>query len=185
MGEHQGQGGRRGIAAWVWAVPLTVVIIAALVVGWVFLVRGSKDDGGDANGCLAGDLTLLVWADPAAAQTAEHLVDNYNASSPVVRDHCVRALTEVKPTAEVVEAYRGGAPGVAPVWFPLTAGDAAGLPGAPAEVPVVPGDGDGGSTDGAGDLPVVAFGSSPAVDEDTARAAADFVREASAAGADS
>ncbi|MDN6438645.1 MAG: hypothetical protein L0K27_04170 [Corynebacterium nuruki] len=166
MGDHQRQGrGGRKVAAWVWVTPLVIVVIAVLVVGWLALIRDRGDDS--AQACLSGDLTLQVWSDPAAEPSALQLVDGYNAGSPVVRDHCVRATVEVKDTPAAVDAYRAGAPGVAPVWFPATAGDAAGLPGAPATVPV--------AHTAAGDVPVVAFGSSPAVEEDAARAAADFV----------
>jgi hypothetical protein len=168
-GQHRGAGGRRrGVAAWVWAAPLALVVVAACVVGWYFLARGASDDDTSADDCLAGDLTLLVWADPVAQATAGDLVDSYNAGSPVVRDHCVRALLEVRPVQEAVDAYRSAQPDVAPVWFPVAAPDAAGLPGAPETVPVLPAE-DGGR-------PLVVFGSSPSVDEDEARAAADFGR---------
>lgn len=166
MGDHQRQGGgRRKVAAWVWVTPLVIVAIGVLVVGWLALIRDRGDDS--AQSCLAGDITLQVWSDPAAEPSAQQLVDGYNAGSPVVRDHCVRATVEVKDTPGAVDAYRAGAPGVAAVWFPATAADVTGLPGAPVTVPV--------AHTAAGDVPVVAFGSSPAVGEDAARAAADFV----------
>lgn len=173
---HRSTGRRRGVATWVWAAPLAVVVIVALVLGWFTLSRGAGD--GDVSDCLAGDLDLVVWADPAAEPTARELVDTYAATDPVVRDHCIHARVEVMDTASADEAYRSataagpsdGTTTVAPVWLPVGTGLTAGLAGAPEVPPVV------GSTVDGQPVPLVVFGSSPAVPEDQARAGADFAR---------
>ncbi|MGO1949866.1 MAG: hypothetical protein ACTH1D_09540 [Mycobacteriaceae bacterium] len=246
------------IAGWIWAALIALVVVIALAVAWIVLVgRDDGDDGtaSDGTSCVDGDQELLVWADPAAEDSARRLVDTYNDSGAVVRDRCVTATLEITGTAEAAVAYREGQPGVAPVWIPAGGGFVPGLSGAPAELPVVgtdelvhvvpegadpapgaaevpPGVGsmvsamaadlilpgndptmdaavdrgaDGDVTaqdalqdglplltsaniagDAAGEqiasvvFPLVAFGSSPAVDEDGARAAADFAGVAAA-----
>lgn len=160
----------RGVATWVWAVPVTVVIVIAVFIGWLALSRDDNDS--DASGCISGDLGLRVWADPAAEDTARSLVDAYAASEPVVRDFCVQPQLEIKDTAAAVDEYRSAIPGVAPAWLPAGTGLTAGLAGAPEDPPVV------GTTAEGLPVPLVAFGSSPMVQEDQARAAADFVRAA-------
>lgn len=162
----------RGVATWVWAVPVAVVVITAVFIGWLALSRDDNDT--DASGCIAGDLGLLVWADPAAQDTARSLVDAYAAADPVVRDFCVRPRLEIKDTAAAVDEYRSAVPGVAPVWLPAGTELTAGLAGAPEDPPVV------GTTAEGLPVPLVAFGSSPMVQEDQARAAADFLRTATA-----
>lgn len=166
----------RGVATWVWAVPVAVVVIIAVFIGWLAL---SRDDNSDASGCIAGDLGLLVWADPATEDTARSLVDAYAAADPVVRDFCVRPRLEIKDTAAAVDEYRSAMPGVAPVWLPAGSELTAGLAGAPEDPPVV------GTTAEGLPVPLVAFGSSPMVQEDQARAAADFLRTATAGEGDS
>jgi hypothetical protein len=158
----------RGMATWVWAVPVTVVVVIAVVIGWLALSRDDEDS--EASGCLAGDLGLLVWADPAAEDTARSLVDAYAATGPVVHDYCVQPQLKIKDTATAVEEYRSTMPGVAPVWLPAGTELTAGLAGAPEDPPVV------GTTAEGLPVPLVAFGSSPMVQEDQARAASDFSR---------
>lgn len=126
------------VAGWVWAALVAVIVVAALVVGWFALAgRDGGDGDSTAADCIEGDAELTVWVDPAATETAEALVDDYNSSDPVVRDRCVTAVVEEKSTAEATAAYRAGQPGVAPVWIPAGTGFIPGLSGAPEEVPVV------------------------------------------------
>lgn len=162
--------GRRGsgVARWVWALPLTLVVVAALVVGWTVLIRGAGDD--DTPTCINGDLPLAVWADPATVQDADAVVARYAATSPVVRDFCVRPTVVVRANTDAAAAYAARTPGSAAVWLPVGTDILAGLPGVPADPPVV-----AETTDGA-PVPLVVFGSSDAVDEDAARAGADLLK---------
>lgn len=157
-----------GVARWVWALPLTVVVVAALVVGWTVLVRGSGEDAAPA--CIDGDLPLVVWADPATEAAARAVVDGYAASGPVVRDFCVRPTVEVRTDADATSAYAARTPGSAAVWVPADPALAVGLPGAPTGPPAEIRTPDGTS------VPLVVLGSSDAVGEDAARAGADLLR---------
>ena len=91
-----------------------------------------------------------------------------------MRDFWVRPRLEIKATAAAVDEDRSAVPGVAPVWLPAGTELTAGLAGAPEDPPVV------GTTAEGLPVPLVAFGSSPMVQEDQARAAADFLRTATA-----
>ncbi|AGP30704.1 hypothetical protein [Corynebacterium terpenotabidum] len=160
--------GRRGLARWVWVTPLALVVLIALVVSWMGLSR--DDEPTEETECIAGNLTLMVWADPAAESTAQEITADYLAGAPVVRDFCVIPQIEVRPTADAAADYLDGSPGAAAVWFPAGTVDLTGMPGAPTDPPVV------GSTPDNVPVPLIAFGSSSAVTEDAARAAADLLR---------
>ena len=136
MPRHAANESPTRVAGWIWAALIAVVVIAAVVIAWLVVADRDGDDDNAAD-CIDGNQRLLVWADPAAEEIATDLVDSYNDSSPVVRDRCVTAEVEVTPTAEAVAAYRGGEPGVAPVWIPAGTSFVAGLSGAPQTVPVV------------------------------------------------
>ncbi|HIW92136.1 MAG TPA: hypothetical protein H9870_10805 [Candidatus Corynebacterium avicola] len=137
MARHSAADSPTRVAAWVW-VALAALVVVAVVVAWtVFSGGGDDKDDAAAASCIDGDQELLVWVDPAATKTAEKLVDEYNSSSPVVRDKCVTATYEVRSTADAVRSYREGMPGVAPVWIPAGTGFISGLSGAPTSVPVV------------------------------------------------
>lgn len=258
MARHSAAQSPVRVAGWVWFALVAVILVVALVVGW--FVLASRQSSDEAEGaCIDGDQELTVWADPAAEDVARQLVADYNDTEPVVRDRCVTASVEVRSTAEATLAYRGGQPGVAPVWIPAGTGFISGLSGAPNEVPVVGSDdlvhrvpegadadvaravlptdaasmvtalaaeaagvpldmesdatlealraapdvqaavdenlpvlssasllgeqaGGNDATVGEVQFPLVAFGSSPAVDENQARAAADFAEKADAEG---
>lgn len=237
MARHTATDSPVRVAGWVWAALIALIALVALVVGW-FIVAGGQDNDDAAASCIDGDRELTVWADPATEDLAASLVEDYNATDPVVRDRCINAVVETVSTAEAAQAYREGNPGVAPLWFPVGTGFITGLSGAPAQVPVVgtdtlvhhvpvgaeqaidqavtpPGDDSMAATLAAesagvdvdpGDpplqqaladnlsiltsegllgmpanpvgevqFPAVAFGSSPAVEEDDSRAAIDFL----------
>lgn len=167
---------RRGLAAWVWRTPLAIVLVGGLVFGWLCLTRDSRDNNthSAATECLLGDLTLTIWADPAVEKTASDLAKRYADTAPVVRDYCVHPHVEVKDTAVAIGDYRAVIPGAAAVWLPITTDIAidqiSELPGAPENPPVV------ATTPEGNPIPLVVFGSSPAVSEDTARAGADLLR---------
>lgn len=162
--------GRRGsgIATWVWVTPLALLLVLGLVLGWLALSRGEDADPGED--CFAGDLTLVIWADPAAEQKAGEIAANYAATAPVVRDYCVRPQVVVKTTEDAAAAYGAGELESAAVWLPVGLDALTGLPGAPEDPPVV------AETSGGQPVPLVVLGSSPTVTETTARAGADLLR---------
>lgn len=136
MARHSAAQSPVRVAEWVWFALVAVILVVALVVGWFVLASRQATEKTEAT-CIDGEQELTVWADPAAEDVAQRLVDGYNETDPVVRDRCVTASVEVRSTAEATLAYRGGQPGVAPVWIPAGTGFISGLSGAPTEVPVV------------------------------------------------
>lgn len=79
----------KGLIALISAVVLLVVAGAA----WLLLRDSGSGDGGDAASgdqaqCVAGDLPLPVAA--ASTSIGEKFVSDYAASTPVVRDYCVK-----------------------------------------------------------------------------------------------
>lgn len=88
-----------------------IVAILAVIAWWVF--SNSSDDSDDQavgttestttaasseGECIEGELTLPIGGDPTVLQAA---VDDYNATNPVTRDHCVtaEAVADGEPAA--------------------------------------------------------------------------------------
>ncbi|QGU04556.1 hypothetical protein [Corynebacterium comes] len=74
-----------------------LALIAALV--WWFSLRDESDPESQAQECIQGDLVLPVAE--SSPGLAEGLINQWNETGPVVRDHCV--------TAEVVDSVDGAA----------------------------------------------------------------------------
>ena len=87
MSRHAATDSPTRLAAWIWVV-LAALLIAAVVVAWT-VISGDDEDSTTAE-CIDGDQELLVWVDPAAAEIAEQLVDDYNDASPVVHHRHLR-----------------------------------------------------------------------------------------------
>lgn len=88
---------------------ITIVAILALIIWWVFSNRSDDttelaDDTTETttgeSGCLQGELSLPVGGDPTLV---EEMVEEYNATDPVVRDYCVTA--EVAGPGEAAATY--------------------------------------------------------------------------------
>ena len=74
-------------------IAVLVAIIALLT--WLVLRSGSEDTNSTASGdngqeCIEGDLQLPVASGDATL--TQSLLASWNASNPVVRDHCVQAV---------------------------------------------------------------------------------------------
>lgn len=91
MGRHSDGQSNYKISGGVYAI-LACLLIAVIVVSLWF--RAIKDDSEtiDTAKCMAGNLTLPVAAQSSIQDIAQTLIDDYNAASPIVRDHCVRAM---------------------------------------------------------------------------------------------
>lgn len=99
MGRHSDGQSNYKISGGVYAI-LACLLIAVIAVSLWF--RAIKDDSETINSaeCMAGNLTLPVAAQSSVHDIAQTLIDDYNATSPIVRDHCVRAML----TPSVAEA---------------------------------------------------------------------------------
>ena len=75
----------------------TIAILLAIiaVLAWLFLGNGSEDTGSNADSaegesCIEGNIQLPVASGDATL--TQSLLASWNATKPVVRDHCVQAV---------------------------------------------------------------------------------------------
>lgn len=123
-----------------------VIVLVLAVVGWFQLRDRISDQGvAAARTCVEGEAVLDVAADPDIAAPVRSIAERYNATAPVVRDHCVRvAVTDA--TSEVVGAALTGSgagqwtgPGPAPaLWIPQSSVSVARLADTPGMVSGAP-----------------------------------------------
>ncbi|HHU68057.1 hypothetical protein [Corynebacterium sp.] len=97
MARHRSESNNFSVAGWVIAVfILAIALIAAAI--WWFGFR--QPEAPQAQECIQGDLNLPVAAEGVDATA---LIDDYNASDPVVRDFCITAeLTDSVARAAVL-----------------------------------------------------------------------------------
>jgi len=97
MGRHRSESNNFSVAGWVVAVFLLAIALIAAAIWW-FGFR--QPETPQAQECIQGDLNLPVAADGVDATA---LIDDYNASDPVVRDFCITAeLTDSVVQAAVL-----------------------------------------------------------------------------------
>nr|WP_221247416.1 hypothetical protein [Gordonia humi] len=123
------------------AVALIVILVAAAITAWTKLGDHIDDDAEtEAQTCVEGAATVPIVADPAIAPGLQKIAENYNATSPIVRDHCV--TVQVRPadsraTLEGLTAKNWDAQAFGPfpgAWVPESSVWAAALQTAKAEV---------------------------------------------------
>ncbi|MFT3715105.1 MAG: substrate-binding domain-containing protein [Gordonia sp. (in: high G+C Gram-positive bacteria)] len=89
---------------------LTIILIAAIVVAWFGLGRKIDDQtqpATDASACLEGRADVPIIADPGVAPGLEKIAAAYNATRPVVRDHCITIAVrpgDAKATLDALDA---------------------------------------------------------------------------------
>ncbi|AKE41176.1 putative secreted protein [Corynebacterium kutscheri] len=88
MGRHTTGEKNNKIAGSLIATIIAIIVAIALAVFWFVSTRTNDSTMTSAN-CVAGDLSLGVAAD--TEERAQSFIEAYNASSPIVRDHCVTA----------------------------------------------------------------------------------------------
>lgn len=100
MARHRSppRGGGRGIAWWPLVAAGLVVMLALAWLGWNRLGElTERRTAAQAASCPQGQAVLPVAAEPSLAQAMSLVAQAWNASRPLVSDHCVRA--EVRPVA--------------------------------------------------------------------------------------
>ncbi|MDI9930830.1 substrate-binding and VWA domain-containing protein [Rhodococcus sp. IEGM 1354] len=71
-------------------VVLTIAVLVAAVFGWFALRDRISDQGIEAaDTCVEGPAVLTVAADPDISAAIEQLATRFDATAPVIRDHCV------------------------------------------------------------------------------------------------
>ncbi|KAA0020062.1 substrate-binding domain-containing protein [Antrihabitans cavernicola] len=109
MGHHRGEDQIRRVSREPIIAVVAVVLVVVLVIGWFKLRDVITDQGKDAaDACVEGNSTLAVTADPDIAPLIKAAADRYNATKPVVRDHCVTVAVAAKPSQLVESGLLGG-----------------------------------------------------------------------------
>ncbi|WP_309138551.1 VWA domain-containing protein [Nocardia cyriacigeorgica] len=106
MGTHRSRSRSRGISKGPVITVVAVLLLVAAVFGWFQLRdRSSSSTSAAAAECVEGDTVLNVTVDPSLAATVRTIADRYNASEPIVGDHCVTVQVEAQPAAAMVAAF--------------------------------------------------------------------------------
>lgn len=125
MGNHRS--GRRwsGISRPVLVTVLSVILVIAFAVVWIGLGdRIDEDSDSAASVCLEGPSEVVVRADPQLAPALATIAERYNATEPVVRDHCITvtvAPADARATLDALTApeWDAEADGAFPAaWIP-------------------------------------------------------------------
>ncbi|MCX4092650.1 substrate-binding domain-containing protein [Nocardia sp. alder85J] len=101
--------GSRGVSKGLVGVVVAVVLLVAVVGGWFWLRQRADSQVASAHdGCVEGASGLAVTVDPDIAVEVKAAADRYNATKPIVRDHCVTVTVTSQPSAAVVAAFTSG-----------------------------------------------------------------------------
>jgi hypothetical protein len=137
-GGHRSEGGRRGVSIGVIVALVAVVVVVGAVILWSFFGDAlSKRSHTAAGGCVGGQETVAVVADPSIADSVQQLAESYNKSAGPIGDHCM--VVSVKPAGSeaVLNGFIGKWPaelgGQPALWIPGSSISAARLAGATAQ----------------------------------------------------
>ncbi len=137
-GGHRSDGGRRGVSIGVIVALIAVVVVVGSVILWSFFGDAlSKRSHKAAGGCVGGQETVAVVADPSIADSVLQLAESYNKTAGPVGDHCM--VVSVKPANSdaVLNGFIGKWPaelgGQPALWIPGSSISAARLAGATAQ----------------------------------------------------
>ncbi|MBY4273356.1 VWA domain-containing protein [Rhodococcus fascians] len=113
-------------------VVLTIAVLVAAVFGWFALRDRISDQGIEAaDTCVEGPAVLTVAADPDISAAIEQLATRFDATAPVIRDHCVTVEVRAIASDAVRAALNSGddnwdvgALGARPgLWIPQSSAD--------------------------------------------------------------
>ncbi|MDJ0004918.1 VWA domain-containing protein [Rhodococcus fascians] len=91
-------------------VVLTIAVLVAAVFGWFALRDRISDQGIEAaDTCVEGPAVLTVAADPDISAAIEQLATRFDATAPVIRDHCVTVEVRAIASDAVRAALNSGA----------------------------------------------------------------------------
>lgn len=91
MGSHRSGTGSRGIARWLIAAVIAVVVLAVIAGAMVWLSGRSEQEGRDAAAsCVRGDLAVQVAAAPALVGPLRRIAESFNTSGQVSADYCAK-----------------------------------------------------------------------------------------------
>ncbi|SEC86237.1 Uncharacterised protein (plasmid) [Tsukamurella tyrosinosolvens] len=108
MGSHRSGTGSRGIARWLIAAVVAVVVVAAVAGAMVWLSGRSEQEGRDAAAsCVRGDLAVQVAAAPALVGPLRRVAESFNASGTVSADYCAKIEVTGIDSPVALEALSG------------------------------------------------------------------------------
>lgn len=109
MARHRDEVARRGISRGPVIAVVVVLALVLLTVGW-FRVRNTVDEQGDqaAATCVDGSKVVDVAAALDIAPALSTIAAAYNASKPVVRDHCVSVVVHPLQSSAVLTGLTKG-----------------------------------------------------------------------------
>ncbi|MDL9937255.1 hypothetical protein QSJ18_10915 [Gordonia sp. ABSL1-1] len=113
MAHHRSSGGDggflgRGVSRGLVAAVLCILLVIAAVIAWQKLGDKIDDDATDAAGnCVAGEAMVSVIADADIAGGLETIAKAYNATRPVVGDHCVAIAVRPGDAKITLDALTG------------------------------------------------------------------------------
>ena len=115
---HASDGGRRGIATWIIATAVAVVLVAGAVTAYLFIVG----DDDEAVAACQSQVVLPVVAAPGVAAAITSAAASFDATAPVARSACVSTSVTSLPDDEAAAALAAdwqSATGTAPaMWVP-------------------------------------------------------------------
>jgi hypothetical protein len=137
-GGHRSEAGRRGVSIGVIVALVAVVVVVGSVILWSFFGDAlSKRSHKAAGGCVGGQETVPVVADPSIADAIGQFAESYNKSAGPIGDRCM--VVSVKPANSdaVLNGFIGKWPaelgGQPALWIPGSSISAARLAGATAQ----------------------------------------------------
>ena len=101
MGRHADEVRRRGLARWVIAVIVFVLVLAAGTTAYLLIVN--RDNPATAAGACTGAVVLPVVASTGAVPAMTAAGTAFDATAPVARSTCVTTSVSAAPGADVAE----------------------------------------------------------------------------------
>ncbi|WP_280505020.1 VWA domain-containing protein [Nocardia farcinica] len=109
MGTHRSENRSRGISKGPVLAAVALLLFVGAVFAWFqFRDRAADRDSAAAAECVEGEAVVAVTVDPGIEAPVRAVAEKYNATEPVVRDHCVRVSVTAAPSAAMAEAFRAG-----------------------------------------------------------------------------
>lgn len=88
---------------------VALLLLVVAVFAWFrFQDRAADRDSAAAAECVEGEAVVDVTVDPDIEAPVRAVAEKYNATEPIVRDHCVRVSVLARPSAAIAEAFRAG-----------------------------------------------------------------------------
>lgn len=95
MGRHRSTNSRSGVAKELVYGVIAVIVVIALVVGWLTLRKSTSEEHASETHCPAGDISL-PFALLGTTTSLDAIQQEYLDTHPIIQDHCVTSFTGAK-----------------------------------------------------------------------------------------